>query len=238
MALAAIVWTDRSETILTSLGLCIAAWMHAIGHAIAANVRGEGVESMTLYPFWSTTRLLRAPAEIDDDLMISVAGPLLNALVGAAMLMAFDGPLGREPEWLGQWSRIQIGMGAASLLPIFPLDGARLLRLGLKWRYSERQAWEMAAFVSQAAAGGLVLWGLFQGYYSIAAAGIVFYLIGRFSTLLLEIGKRLNEAEREGLQGWDKSRVDDGETITLTQTPDGVWQHLEPSPSNESRLYF
>ncbi len=236
----ALIWTGESETLLVWIGLWMAALVHASGHLLAAKFTKELPESITLFPAWTTTRLFRAPARIIDDLMVTASGPLTNGLLGGAMLLAFDGLLDREPEWLGQWARIQIGYGAAMSLPVFPLDGSRLLRLALKLRLPERRAWEIAGFISQATAAGVVLWSLIQGFWGLAFVGIVFYLLGRFSTVFLEIGKRLNEAERSEDQGWSGEEGDDesGPTITLTQTADGVWQQLEPSPSNESRTYY
>lgn len=199
---------------------------------------GELPESVTLYPFWSTTKLYRSPMSIPADLKLTIAGPMANAALGAAMLLAFDGPFGRQPEWFGQWARIQIGMGAISLLPVFPLDGARLLRLILKLRYPEDQAFQIAGFINQATAAGVFFWALIQGFYAVAMAGIALYLVGRFSTFLLVIGKKINEARVLDEENLNDNATEDGGTITLTQTADGVWQQVEPSPNNEVRLYF
>ena len=237
-SLLAVVFTGRSESILFCVGIGAAALVHAAGHIAAANLVGELPESVTLYPFWSTTKLFRSPMSIPADLKLTVAGPMANAALGAAMLFTFDGPLGREPEWFGQWARIQIGMGAISLLPVFPLDGARMLRLVLKLRYSEEQAFQIAGFINQATAAGVFFWALIQGFYGVAMAGIAFYLVGRFSTFLLVIGKKINEARTLDEESSEGDEPEDGQTITLTQTADGVWQQVAPSPNNEVRLYF
>lgn len=236
--LLTVVYTGRSESILFCVGICAAALVHAAGHAGAANLLGELPESVTLYPFWSTTRLFRPPMSIPADLKLTVAGPMANAVLGAAMLLAFDGPLGRQPEWFGQWARIQIGMGAISLLPVFPLDGARMLRLVLKLRYSEEQAFRIAGFINQATAAGVFFWALIQGFYGVAVVGIVLYLVGRFSTFLLVVGKKISEARAIDEESLVQNGDDDDGTITLTQTSDGVWQQVDHSPNFEVRLYF
>lgn len=236
--LLALILTSEPGTLLFWLGLWIAALVHAMGHMFAAVFRGELPESVTLFPCWATTRLLRPPVRLVDDLMLTASGPLANGLAGGALLFVWDGLLDHEPAWTGQWARIQIGYGAAALLPIYPLDGARLLRLGLKLRLPESRAWEIAGFVSQASAAGIIFWSLYQRFWALACAGIVFYVIGRFSPLLLEFGKRLKEAERDGDQDRPDGEAGDDGTITLTQTADGVWQQVEPSPSNESRNYY
>jgi len=238
VALLAVIFTGQAESILLWVGIWAAALVHAGGHVVAANLVGELPESVTLYPFWSTTRLFRSPMSIPADLKLTVAGPMANAALGAAMLLAYDGPLGREPDWLGQWARIQIGMGAVSLLPLFPLDGARILRLTLKLRYAEEQSFRIAGFVNQAAAAGVFFWALVQGFYGIAVAGIALYLLGRFSTFLLVVGMKVAEASRLEEEGLEPEVDEDGRTITLTQTADGVWQQVGPSPNNEVRIYF
>ncbi len=238
VALLAVIVTGQAESILLWVGIWAAAMVHAGGHVVAANLIGELPESVTLYPFWSTTRLFRSPMNIPADLKLTVAGPLANAALGAAMLLVYDGPLGREPDWFGQWARIQIGMGAVSLLPLFPLDGARILRLALKLRYTEEQSFRIAGFVNQAAAAGVFFWSLVQGFYGIAMAGIALYLVGRFSTFLLVIGTKVAEANRLEEEGLEPEVDEDGRTITLTQTADGVWQQVGPSPNNEVRFYF
>jgi Zn-dependent protease len=240
-AFLALIVTGRAEWLLICLGFWFASVVHALGHLTAARFRGELPESFTLFPFWPVTKLMRPPARIVDDLLITAAGPLANGLLGASMLLTFDGPLGHSPEWFGTWSRIQIGLGAVSLLPIYPLDGSRLLRLALKLRYPEKKAWDIAGFIGQATAAGIIFWALIQGFYSVVMIGIAFYLIGRFSPIFLEIGKWMAEAKRveeQGIEGGAEEYSGDGETITLTQTADGVWQQIEPSPSNEARRYF
>lgn len=236
--LLALVVTGTLETLLFMLGLWIATLVHAMGHMVAAILRHELPESVTLFPCWTTSRLLRPPARLVDDLLVTASGPLANGLAGGALLFVWDGLLDHAPAWPGQWARIQIGYGAATLLPIYPLDGSRLLRLGLKLRFPERRAWEVAGFVSQASAAGMIFWSLYQRLWALACVGILFYVLGRFSPLLLEFGKRLTEAERDEIQGWNDGEAGDDGTITLTQTADGVWQQVEPSPSNESRKYY
>lgn len=235
VVLISLLFTGRSETLLFWIGLWFAAVVHASGHVLASIRCGGPPATITLYPFFSVCRLDQAPAKPTTDLIVTAAGPLASAIVGAGLLSLVHEFSDGSPEWLAQWARIQIGYGLVSLLPMYPLDGARLLRLGLQWRMPRARAWETAGFVGQATAAGVVLWGLVRGMFLVAVAGVAFYVVGRFALFLQTAIQRINTIEREEHEEAD----DDGMTITMTQTADGVWRADDSTAgSSEPRSFF
>ena len=123
----------------------LAVVLHEVGHIVAAHIRHVPTRAIVLLPigglpFRDGTETQRPPAPV-DEVFVSLAGPLVSLLMGglsAALLMMLKPDL----HWLAKpfisaenilksmiW--INLLLGGINLLPVYPLDGGRLLRLFL-----------------------------------------------------------------------------------------------------------
>jgi Zn-dependent protease len=133
---------------------------HELAHAIVARRHGLEVSRISLF-------LLGGMAEIDvdhgtagDELWLSLAGPVLSLIlggIGVSIWLAFVGYAPVLAVVAGYLAMSNALLAGFNLLPVFPLDGGRLVHAGL-WRATGD--WQRAtcwASVLGQAGGALVL---------------------------------------------------------------------------------
>src|SRR5947208_10864801 len=147
------------------LFLCVV--LHEFGHAIAAKNFGINTPALTLLPIGGVARLERMPDEPRQELVIALAGPLVNVVI-ALTLFVFVGWRGFSLEHaasgadlLVQLLAINVILVLFNLLPAFPMDGGRVLRSLLSTLLSYARATQIAASIGQACAFIFVFLGLF-----------------------------------------------------------------------------
>ncbi|MGA2672025.1 MAG: hypothetical protein ABSE99_02250 [Terracidiphilus sp.] len=122
MALPNISWY---VPILQGVGLGLVAMaFHEAAHIVIAMALGIRVKKVGLG--WKGMYTVREPGPPDRNLLISVAGPLMNlALV-------------QTSGWLPAFGLANLVCGVVNLLPIQGSDGARILRC---WREMRKVDW-------------------------------------------------------------------------------------------------
>jgi len=125
--------------------------LHELGHSLTARRFGVGVPRILLLPIGGMAEFEYIPREPRRELLITVAGPAVNlafvlTLLPLVPLPHFwsDAEVEISLRGLGQvvlW--INLAMLAVNLLPIFPMDGGRILRslLAMRWPYLKATAW-------------------------------------------------------------------------------------------------
>jgi Zn-dependent protease len=160
-----------AEVLLLSLFGCV--MLHELGHAMMARFFGIATRDITLYPIGGVARLESTGDQPHEELCIALAGPavnlaivlLLSPLVGLAFL---TGQLAGSAEgllsllasycaglWLGNLVLLLFNM-----VPVFPMDGGRVLRALLAMRLNRLRATEIAATIGLFGAGALAFLGL------------------------------------------------------------------------------
>lgn len=144
--------------------------LHELGHAMAARYFGIGTRDISLYPIGGVARLNSIPRKPSQELVIAVAGPLVNVAIAAALfatLMVFDGlsALWSVKLWgisfLPSLMMANLAMVVFNMLPAFPMDGGRVLRALLATGLPYERATLIAARIGQAFAVVLGVVGLF-----------------------------------------------------------------------------
>jgi Zn-dependent protease len=195
--------------------------LHELGHALMARSYGIGTADITLYPIGGVARLDRMPRGGGPELLIALAGPAVNLGI-AAMLWAgltvfgpwlyhsLPGALMVNLMW------INVGLLVFNMLPVFPMDGGRVLRALLSGPLGTARATEVAATVGRGIAAVAGVWFFLQGLWLQAAlAAFIYSMAGA------ELGAtRRADAARRQADGWPAPPPG----YRWADRGDGVWQ--------------
>ncbi|PYI60455.1 MAG: site-2 protease family protein [Verrucomicrobia bacterium] len=135
------------------LFLCVV--LHEFGHAFAAKAFGINTPDITLLPIGGVARLERMPEEPVQELIIAVAGPVVNVVIALGLFIAGGAQALLNPAaveaggLIAQLLTINIILVLFNLLPAFPMDGGRVLRALLATRMNYARATQVAATVGQ-----------------------------------------------------------------------------------------
>jgi stage IV sporulation protein FB len=147
---------------------CVVA--HEFGHIFMARRFGVTTPTVTLLPIGGVAQLERIPEKPSEEFLIAVAGPAVNVVIAAVLVLVFGASL--ETKNLAAVDNSAIGMldrlaivnvflVLFNVIPAFPMDGGRVLRAALASRLGYVRATEIAAMIGQWVAFGLGFLGLF-----------------------------------------------------------------------------
>jgi Zn-dependent protease/CBS domain-containing protein len=172
-------------TVVYVLALFGSVLLHELGHALVARRYGIATHDITMYPIGGIARLERPP-KAREEFWIAIAGPLVNALIAAAIIgwLAAKGgfvslELLRTPTDANLAQRIAFGnltLFLFNLLPAYPMDGGRILRSILALWKPEDEATRMAASAGQFLAAMMALAGLLWGNFMLVFIGLFVWL--------------------------------------------------------------
>jgi Zn-dependent protease len=162
--------------------------LHELGHAFTARRYGVKVPRILLLPIGGMAEFDRIPRNPRHEILIALAGPAVNlALVIAFFAVGVRFPAGWDPmnfpltvpEFARHLVAMNIVMGAFNLLPIFPMDGGRVLRATLAIKKPYLRATLIAASVAKLLAiiGFTVMLTAFENRLWQGAALFVFIFV-------------------------------------------------------------
>lgn len=159
------------------LGLVVfgSVLLHELGHAMAGRSFGIPTRDITLYPFGGVARMDIGSLRPVPELVVAVAGPLVNLiLAGLGFGLAELGlPLALE------LAVINLGLGLFNLLPAYPMDGGRVLRALLSLGRDPVVATHTALSISRWFAWAFVIAAPLVGAWSLAlVGGFLLFAIG------------------------------------------------------------
>ncbi len=158
--------------------------LHELGHALAARRYGIATPDITLLPIGGLARLSRMPEKPAEEIVIAIAGPLVNVVI-AAILIALGAHFDlatvadiekSAPGFLTRLAAVNVWLVLFNLIPAFPMDGGRVLRALLAFRLGRRRATEVAARIGQALAFAFGFLGLMSGNVFLVFIAIFVYL--------------------------------------------------------------
>jgi Zn-dependent protease/CBS domain-containing protein len=169
--------------------------LHELGHSLVAQRFGVRVREILLLPIGGVARLLREPQKAWQELLIAVAGPAVNVAiaVGLALLVVVAFPPGSLGAFVGAWNGPKmpdislgnligwlvtgnIALAVFNMIPALPMDGGRVLRSALAMVLGRPRATNIAGFVGQVLAAGLVAFGLMKSQPILAIIGAFVFL--------------------------------------------------------------
>jgi Zn-dependent protease/CBS domain-containing protein len=180
--------------VLLICGLFACVVLHELGHALMARRFGVGTSDITLLPIGGLARLERMPEEPRQELLIAIAGPLVNiaiAVVLAGTLIVMGSHVHPATtlvvggSLLAQLMWANLSLAAFNFLPAFPMDGGRMLRALLALRLPYERATQVAATVGRTFAIMFGIVGVLAGNWILVLIAVfVFLAAGQESAMV------------------------------------------------------
>ncbi|MBN8852032.1 MAG: hypothetical protein BGO55_26370 [Sphingobacteriales bacterium 50-39] len=170
-------------TVLFILAVCVCVLLHEAGHAIVASRFGIRARNIVLLPIGGIASIEKFPANPFQELMISLAGPVVNLLIALLIwapatphdsFRTLPGNFDVTP-WQAFFYLLRIanlGLALFNLIPAFPMDGGRILRALLAFRLNYVRATTVAAITSKVIAVALIAGGILLLNPILAITGI------------------------------------------------------------------
>ncbi|PJZ21767.1 stage IV sporulation protein FB [Bacillus cereus] len=151
------IFTARFKELL--LLFCIVL-IHELGHAFAAAHYNWRIKKIQLLPFGGVAELEEhGNKSLKEELVVVIAGPIQHIWMMAVGYMLFEaGWLHAELYYFFMWNNIIIL--AFNLLPIWPLDGGKVLFNVLSYRFPYLQAHEKMMKLSCVFFSVILVWQL------------------------------------------------------------------------------
>lgn len=148
----------NTASVLSNVGFILALFgcvlLHEFGHALAARRYGIPTKDITLLPIGGLARLERMPTDPKQELVVALAGPLVNVVIAALLLPVVAAT---NVSLVERLFSANLFLVAFNLIPAFPMDGGRVLRAGLAMKMDYARATRTAATIGQ---GFAVLFGI------------------------------------------------------------------------------
>ena len=138
--------------LILAIGIFGSVALHELGHSIVARAKGSYIHEIVLYPFGGAAKISNIPKRPMDEIQVALAGPAVS-LVLALLFRQWE-----LTFFLGYLNGMLFFF---NVLPVFPMDGGRVLRAALALKNSRVEATRRAVAVGKYFCGLFVLIGLF-----------------------------------------------------------------------------
>jgi Zn-dependent protease/CBS domain-containing protein len=156
------------DSLVFMLLLFLCVLLHEFGHIFTARAFGVPTPYVTLLPIGGVAQLERIPEEPRQEFLIAIAGPLVNVVITAALVLLAGAHLltsaaavdNMQIPLIDRLAAVNLFLALFNLIPAFPMDGGRVLRALLASRLGYVRATEIAAAIGQFVAFALGFIGL------------------------------------------------------------------------------
>ena len=140
--------------LILAVGIFGSIALHELGHSVVARAKGGYIHEIVLYPFGGAAKISNIPKRPVDEIMVALAGPAVSLLLAIVF---------RWVNWdiMQFLSTVNAMLFFFNILPVFPMDGGRVLRAALTLKNGRVEATRMAATTGKYFCGLFVLIGLF-----------------------------------------------------------------------------
>lgn len=226
--------------LVSSLFACVT--LHELGHGLAARAFGVEVREIVLLPIGGVARLAREPHRPAHELVIALAGPLVNALIAAVLALLASqtvgiqalsarvatAPSARVLLVILYWANV--GLATFNMIPALPMDGGRVFRALLSMLLGRLRGTEIATSVAQVLA--VVLTAYFVSQTPAGSPSQMLYVALGLFVMLTSGQERLLVRTQETLRSLRAGEVCDpnAPVFAPSETVGSVVDHLLRSP--------
>jgi stage IV sporulation protein FB len=187
---------------LVALFACVL--VHEFGHIGMARRFGVRTPDVILLPIGGVARIERMPDEPRQELLIALAGPAVTLGIAAVLFVitvatglrpSLQDPVVEHQPFLVRLLAVNIYLLLFNLLPVFPMDGGRVLRAVLAHRLGLVRGTRIAGGIGQVAALAMGIYGFVVGAPMLMLVALFVFLGAGAETSAVE-----TRAAGEGIQ--------------------------------------
>jgi Zn-dependent protease len=175
--------------LILSLFACVI--MHEFGHALAARRYGVHTRDIILSPIGGVARLDRIPEKPVQELVVALAGPMVNVFIATLLgviawiwlprQLTILGESETAVFWIGNYVPLlfwmNISLAIFNMIPAFPMDGGRVLRALLAIRMGRLKATRWASIIGRVIAVLFIITAVFQQELFLGLIGLFVYIM-------------------------------------------------------------
>jgi len=180
-------------SLIMVLSMILSLFIHDISQGFVAAYFRISINRLTFLPIGALPAITRKPEKVWQEILMLIAGPAANLFIAVILFMNlnpyaayWDEPqnigVGYGGNFLFQLQFINLSIGVLNLLPVFPMDGGRILDALLEKKYGEEHAVKIVNTLSMLTAAAFVISGVVYMKYAIL-------LIGLFIFFTVPLGK-------------------------------------------------
>lgn len=166
---------------------------HEYAHSLIARRYGFKTSRITLHYFGGAASVDLTNAKPKQEAVIAIAGPAISGIIAAAALLAdltikalsYNQILILDIPILTALGIINAIVAAFNMLPIFPMDGGRILRAALQLRFGRARAMQIALNISVALASALVVLAILKVHALLTMSMVILVI-----SFLLKVGHK------------------------------------------------
>ncbi|MHC4872509.1 MAG: M50 family metallopeptidase [Planctomycetota bacterium] len=210
------------QTLIIYAALGLFVFLHEMGHSLAAIKDGARVNAIYLHPLGGIAEISGGLPGPGSEIMVAAAGPFVSLLLSALFylpMLIFGGS--DSHSLLYYFFSINMILALFNFLPIFPLDGGRILTALLVIKMGPDRALPLAVKIAR---GGIIALGIFGFILFIYGSGfglnilliaVFIYFLGnqemqamnRIQSFSGGYGTYISQPQKT--QGWFSARIDE-----------------------------
>ncbi len=190
--------------------LFVCVTLHELGHSLVAKVFGIPVRQIVLLPLGGIAQITKNPEKPLHELLIAVAGPLVNVVIAILLLAALGfsaapqmltghgmlpGEMSNTPSLttLLSWLLMaNVSLALFNLIPAFPLDGGRVFRALMAMFIGYPRATRLASASGQFIAIILGIYAVLNSQFLLALVAVFIFFGAGQETAAVEAKTVLN----------------------------------------------
>ncbi len=151
-------------SILASISLFVAVFLHELGHSLLSMRYGVKVKEIILFIFGGLS-VLESQPKGKEELRVALIGPVISLIIAFAFYIISLTSIPIVKEFSDVFFRINLAIGLFNLFPAFPLDGGRVFRGYLTEKVGFRKATKICGETGKFLAIMLAVFGLFYSIW-------------------------------------------------------------------------
>lgn len=175
--------------IILCLFACVV--MHEFGHALAARRFGITTRDIILSPIGGIARLDSIPERPRQELIVAIWGPMVNLMIAGVLGFFIWIWSDTGLQIIGQdesdafrlvnilpilfWMNLMLVL--FNMIPAFPMDGGRVLRALLAWKFGRLKATKWAANIGRGLAILFIILAIYEAHLFLGLIGLFVFVM-------------------------------------------------------------